>query len=342
MAYSVREPNHRINIQGELALDASKLSGTVELIEIKELSAGSITDYGNADNVATIDLYRVGETRFGSELPTISFGGGFSNASVVKIENYREHSEGYMGQYIKFDISNRTEEKGSIFIHNLPILLEDYPDEQNVQISAEISGKTYHFDVGNYSGENRDLGWMTLKNAKLLNPSYEEIPFDKKNEYYESKIPYNQESVTLYAEKEAGTTLKINGQPYESHTDLIIPVSYGENEIEIEVFASDGSSKDYEIWVYRDEPEHSTLYEITMDKGGLTPTFNPNIYAYNVSVDSEERTLKLKTKASHDAWIKVDGEDYISDGHTIDVSNPSNEVQIEVKDNDKIIAIFMN
>ena len=104
---------------------------------------------------------------------------------------------------------------------------------------------------------------------------------------YEVKLPYKYDKINIIAEANSGTAkVTGNGKRY---------LNEGNNEYNIVVTASDGTSTTYKITIIRDEAnDDATLKNLVIEGFVLNPKFKSDIYKYNLEVgkDIEEITIK--------------------------------------------------
>ena len=92
------------------------------------------------------------------------------------------------------------------------------------------------------------------------------------------------------------STVKINGTTYtlaNENDNVEIPVSLntGSNTITVAVKSQAGVTRNYDIRVNRAKNDDTTLRQLNVSGGVLSPTFSPSTKRYSVELDSEVTTL---------------------------------------------------
>ena len=87
-------------------------------------------------------------------------------------------------------------------------------------------------------------------------------------------------------------TVKVNTSTVISGQIRIVPLSFGYNNISVEVTAQDGTTKTYYITAIR-LSNVSLLTNLSVSTGTLTPSFNKNTFYYNVTIPNSITSISL-------------------------------------------------
>lgn len=116
--------------------------------------------------------------------------------------------------------------------------------------------------------------------------------FEKTKTDYTMKVGYDVEHLTIEAiPEDPDATYEIIG-----NSNFV----YGDNLVTICVIASDGVTRlDYDITVYKqpDLEDRVDLLELTVNKGKLTPDFEPKTLVYEVNLPYEEDNITVYARA---------------------------------------------
>ena len=92
----------------------------------------------------------------------------------------------------------------------------------------------------------------------------------------------------------------------------------GENVFTITVASEAGTETEYKITVIREKSKVTTLDNITLSTGTLTPAFNKDTKHYTVQVPDSVASIRVNAKATHDsATVAGEGEHILQTGHII-------------------------
>ncbi|MCQ2423910.1 MAG: cadherin-like beta sandwich domain-containing protein [Clostridia bacterium] len=183
-----------------------------------------------------------------------------------------------------------------------------------VEVTSEdgTAKKTYTIVVQRSAVKSSDasLGSLSVDGA-ALSPAFSPDVMS-----YAVTVPNSVTSVTVNAvPNDAGATPIING-----NTDLAV----GRNTVTVMVMAEDGvSQKSYIIVVTREAEapvptDDATLFELTVDKGTLSPAFAPDVLEYTVTVENDVTAVNV-TATTNDAGAKavVSGGDKLAVGDNL-------------------------
>lgn len=137
--------------------------------------------------------------------------------------------------------------------------------------------------------------------------------FVKTTSNYNITVPYDVEKLDLKAiANNSKAKVTITG-----NSDLKV----GNNVIEIEVTAEDGSSRSYTINVTKSaKTSNNKLTNIILDGGNtsLSPVFNPDVYEYNIEVDPKTNSIDLKAiTGNSNAKVEVTGNNNLQEGNNV-------------------------
>lgn len=163
------------------------------------------------------------------------------------------------------------------------------------------SGNTLTYTIKINKKENIDIisSDATLKSLDV--EGYKLTPeFNSEIYRYEMTIPYSQTAINVDAVANSQNALVT----IDKNTNLKV----GDNEVLVKVLAENGNSKTYIIKVTRldNEKENTNAYlrDLTVTNATINPSFNKEIYKYNVSVDSNTSSLDL-TAVAEDSTATV-------------------------------------
>ncbi|MDD3340739.1 MAG: cadherin-like beta sandwich domain-containing protein [Bacilli bacterium] len=129
---------------------------------------------------------------------------------------------------------------------------------------------TYKINVNKQKSTNNYLSSLKLDNKELLGS-------DPDKTVYTETVASNVDSITLTG-KTAVPSAYANGFGTYS-------LAYGENKITISVKAEDGSTRSYEVTIKREYD--LSLSMLTVDRGEITPAFDPNVTEYSLEVSKD-------------------------------------------------------
>ncbi len=130
---------------------------------------------------------------------------------------------------------------------------------------------------------------------KLTLEEYDISSIFKSNKLdYEVKLPYKFDKINIIAEASSGTA-KITGTGNRY-------LNEGNNEYNIVVTASDGSSTTYKISIIREEAsDDATLKSLVIEGLSLNPKFQKDIYKYNLEVDKNIEEIIIKGEPTYES-----------------------------------------
>lgn len=160
--------------------------------------------------------------------------------------------------------------------------------------------------------------------------------FDKAVTSYTANVANSTTTVRLSATTSAsGASLKVNGAPLESgDSSDPIALNVGENQINIEVTAQDGSTmRTYTITLTRSGSTNADLASLSLSQGVLSPNFTAATTGYTASVAHSVSQISLTVAtAQANASVKVNGLTVGSGNSSepIDLNVGENQISIEV------------
>ncbi|MBB6634695.1 cadherin-like beta sandwich domain-containing protein [Cohnella thailandensis] len=156
--------------------------------------------------------------------------------------------------------------------------------------------KTYTVTVTRAESSNADLSGLDT-NVGTLNPS-----FDPAKTEYSLSVGNGVSSVELTPTVADRTSkLMINGEEATSGISQAIPLAVGANKLELVITAQDGTEKAYNITITRAFSSNANLSSLATDPEGLSPSFAPGFFSYNLNTTATE--LKIKPTAADPASI---------------------------------------
>lgn len=177
-----------------------------------------------------------------------------------------------------------------------------------------ITKKTYTFTLKHEKSTNNYLESLT-SNIGILQPE-----FIKTNSGpYELNVDENVQSIILEGKKEASTAT-VTGLGL--HT-----LKKGQNIIPIVVTSESGTTRTYTVIVNKALNQESKLLSLSVSKGEFTPTFDPTIFQYEVTVENSISEIEVFAEAySKTAVITGDGL------HSLDIGENRIEVIVTAED----------
>lgn len=156
------------------------------------------------------------------------------------------------------------------------------PDANASPVS--ISGCSKTISIVNPPSGNNNLSSLSVSNGN--------INFNKNTTSYSITVDSSVTSVNVSAQAEdSGASISGTGN---------IGLNYGNNTININVRAANGSVKTYSIHVNRKDnrSDNNNLSSITVNGGNLEPNFNSNTLEYNLSVPYSVSDLSINAVPS--------------------------------------------
>lgn len=203
--------------------------------------------------------------------------------------------------------------------HNLATVTGDGSQELDVgenEIVIEVtseSGKTkaYTIVITREKSSNNNLSNIIVNNGTMetFNP-------DKTN--YNVEVNYEETSLDLTViPEDEGATYKINNNNLE----------VGNNIVEIEVIAENGSIKTYTLNVVRNKIISSLLKDLKLENYEINPIFNSYINNYSVLIDNEVTSLNITAiPLDSDANVEIIGnENFIVGINTVTIKVTSRD-----------------
>ncbi|OOQ59062.1 cadherin-like beta sandwich domain-containing protein [Mucilaginibacter pedocola] len=142
---------------------------------------------------------------------------------------------------------------------------------------------------------------------------------------------------------DAGATLQVNGVTATSGVATApIAIAPGANIVKVLVTAADNvTKKSYQITINRALPAEVTLTALTVREGTLSPAFNANTLAYNVSVASTADTAHIKPiKQASTSIVSIDGKTPDANGEiAVPVITGSNPLAVKVTAQDGVTIL---
>ena len=159
------------------------------------------------------------------------------------------------------------------------IQVNNYPYVHKVVVtSAGGVARTYSITFNKIKSSNANLKELTLSSGTLT-PS-----FNENITSYNVTVPSSVDSIDITALGYEGSSVVGSG----THT-----LNYGTNTIQISVTAEDGSVKNYTINVEREIEEVTTLDDIQVTGGKLTPDFKQEVVDYIVYASEGVTDIKI-------------------------------------------------
>ena len=178
----------------------------------------------------------------------------------------------------------------------------------DVVVTAEdgSSSTTYTITVNREASSNNYLSDLTIDGTTVTG-------FNREAPEYEISVDNSVKNITVGATVEDVTATVGNLGNQNLSTGL--------NTINIPVTAEDGSIRTYVLKVTRAQSSNNNLASLSASEGSLTPTFDPDIISYNITVPYESTSLTLSyTTEDAAATVSVeDNENFIVGNNTVSV-----------------------
>ncbi len=151
--------------------------------------------------------------------------------------------------------------------------------KQILAIAEDGTTKTYRIKITRNMSSNNYLENIKTSTGSL-NPN-----FDKEESAYEIIVPNEVTSINIEGIKsDPKATVTGNG---------IYSLIVGQNEIELNVTAEDGSSRRYVLTVTREKNKNADLKNIDVSEGTLTPNFQKETLNYTINVPNETTKINI-------------------------------------------------
>ncbi len=188
-----------------------------------------------------------------------------------------------------------------------------------------IIQKTYIISV-NGTVSDADLSSLTLSAGTLS--------FDADTTSYYVTVGSDVTSIDLTASaSDSKAVMLLDGAILSQGGTETIPLSVGENTVELMVIAQDATTKTYNVTINRGSSD-ATLSGLTLSEGTLSPSFNPTTYNYTVTVENSVDSLTVSpTTTDSSATVTVNGN---SAATPVDLDVGSNTITVEVTGSDDV------
>ena len=182
----------------------------------------------------------------------------------------------------------------------IPLLVGSNAVELTVVAEDSVTAKEYQIAITRKKSGNASLSDIILSRG-TLSP-----PFHADTLRYTVAIPFVDSMVTVTPRcSDADAVVSIEGDTVPRSVTL----STGLDSIFIEVIAPDGATTATYMVVFTRAPgSDAALLQITPSTGTLTPSFDPDILSYTITVADSNNTISFSVQPRHDkASIKING-----------------------------------
>jgi sulfur carrier protein ThiS len=190
--------------------------------------------------------------------------------------------------------------------------------------SSSSWGNSYVINITRAASAISTLNSLTISSG-TLSPSFESGTVS-----YTAGVPNAVSSMTVTpTQTDPASVVKVNGNIVPSgSTSGVIPLLVGNNTITVLVTAQNGiTSKIYTVTVTRSASAVSTLNNLTVSSGTLSPSFDPGTVSYTASVPNAVSSLTVTpTQTDSASVVKVNGNIVLS-------GSTSGEIPLVVGDN---------
>ena len=177
---------------------------------------------------------------------------------------------------------------------------------------------------------------MPITNADLssLSLSTGSLAFSSAITDYYLTVGSDVTSIDLTASADdAKAVMLLDGTILSQGGTASIPLSVGDNTVEIMVIAQDATTKTYTVTINRGTSD-ATLSSLTLTDGMLSPSFDTATYAYTATVANAVTSLTVTPTATDNAaTVTVNGQDASTD---VSLSVGSNTVTVQVTGSDGV------
>jgi gliding motility-associated-like protein len=161
-----------------------------------------------------------------------------------------------------------------------------------VVTAPDLTTKTYNIDLARPASTDATLSALTISSG-TLSPV-----FASGITSYTATVNNATNSITVTpTNNNANATVTVNGTPVPSGSAASIPLVIGSNTITVNVTAQNGNSQPYTIAITRQASTATTLTNIALSAGTLSPAFNASITAYTASVTNTTSSITLTPTA---------------------------------------------
>ncbi|XID96271.1 cadherin-like beta sandwich domain-containing protein [Paenibacillaceae bacterium WGS1546] len=212
----------------------------------------------------------------------------------------------------------------------VPVNLSVGDNEIVVEVTAQdgTTVRTYAVTVTRAPSSNASLSGLELSEGEL-SPEFDVNVLD-----YTATVGHAERSITVKPTvADTTATVKVQGESVESGTDVPISLSVGDNVVDVEVTAQDGTTVlTYAITVTRAPSSNASLSGLELSEGELSPAFNADVFAYSVEIGNAVTSVTVRpTVADATATVKVQGEPVESGVEVpVNLSVGDNVVDVEV------------
>ncbi|GAF66369.1 hypothetical protein BTS2_3269 [Bacillus sp. TS-2] len=171
---------------------------------------------------------------------------------------------------------------------------------------------------------NTSLSSLNISEGEL-SPQFDQDIYE-----YSASVAYEMNEITVTASTvDPDSTMTVNGVTADEVDS--IPLTVGENVIEIEVIAPAGNQQTYTVLVTRAASPEARLSSITLSEGELSPKFDWDIYQYRADVDHEVEEIMVTSAAvDSDSTMSINGVESDGGSELIPLSVGENVIEIEV------------
>lgn len=165
-----------------------------------------------------------------------------------------------------------------------------------VTVTAEDNTTTtYTIVITRARSNNANLTSLTLSDSYNLNET-----FNKNDTNYTATVPNSVSNLTISATPEdSNATVSGTGQT---------TLNTGNNTVNITVTAEDGTTKTYQIDIFRERSSNANLKSLSSTNGLITPTFSKNVKDYTLTVPYEVENATINAEAEDStATVNITG-----------------------------------
>ncbi len=218
-------------------------------------------------------------------------------------------------------IIGQAEDENAVVEGNGKYTLEVGETTIKIGVTNQEEKREYTLKVTRKGSDNTYLKYLTVAEGVI------EPEFERDKEEYTVYVPDDKKKITLDYEPEDETS-KVEEIGNEETEEK-------ENDIIIRVTSTSKKTREYHLHVIREDAAifSNRLLDITVDKGTLSPRFDPDKSEYIVTVSGEEESIKISV-VRESVQSTVEG----AGTHKLELGR--NEIQVKVTSKDKKTRIY--
>ena len=309
------------------------LSGTTSSVVPLVVGVNPIQVIARATDGTTTKTYTLNYRRLPSSISTLS---NLVVTNSIIIPSFRSTITNYVATVSNSITSLKviptaSEPNAVITVNNVNVASGSFSQSINLSVGVNTattrvvsqdgtSTSTYTVTVNRRASGNSDLAFLSLSNGTVI------PDFTFRNYSYTATVAFaiTATAVTAFA-SDTQSTIRLNGNVITSGIQSAgVPLVVGANTLTVSVTALDPAYvSNYRISITREKSPDSSLSNLTISRGILSPSFSPNITEYFVSVSNTVTSVTVTpTAGTAGGRIEIFQKNYTS-GQTSDPVNLS-------------------